>query len=246
MALMDAGVPITSPAAGVAIGLVSKYCPENPHKLSEYRLLTDILVSLPSDSSKHPLIRLLRQGIEDYLGDMDMKVAGTRTGLTAIQADIKTIGLPMNVVKEALDRAHTARQKILDIMDECIAMPRTVAKDCWPVTEKLAIEPHQRSKLVGPGGLNIRKLYLETGTQLTQEDECTFTVFAPSQSAMDEAQEMIRELSIEERPIDLKFGAIFTAKIVEIKPIGVMVTLYPSMKPTLLHNSQLDARQVSF
>lgn len=146
---------------------------------------------------------------------------------------------------ESLQKAMEARFRILDIMDETIASARTLKKDCWPVTDQLQIEPHQRSKLVGPGGINIRRLYLETGVQLNQEDEHTFRIFAPSEAAMHEAKEYLESLMKVEKIPDLEFGAIYTAKIVELKDTGVMVTLYPSMPPALLHNSQLDQRKVS-
>ncbi|CAD7084666.1 unnamed protein product [Hermetia illucens] len=227
LALMDAGVPISSAAAGVAIGLVTKYENDDTKHLEDYRILTDIL------------------GIEDYMGDMDMKVAGTRKGFTAIQLDLKIPGIPLKVVMESLQKATDAKGKILDIMKECIREPRKIKKECWPVSERLTIEPHQRSRLIGPGGVNVKRLYVETGAHLTQDDETTFTLFAPSQSAMDEAKEKIEELISSERVPDLDFGAIYTAKIVEIRDTGVMVTLYPSMPPTLLHNSQLDQRKIA-
>lgn len=107
------------------------------------------------------------------------------------------------------------------------------------------MEPHQRSRLIGSSGINLKKLYLETGVQLTTETENTYTVFAPSQSAMDEAKEFIENLLKSERIPNLDFGGIYTAKIVEIKEQGVMVTLYPTMLPTLLHNSQLDQRKIA-
>lgn len=179
------------------------------------------------------------------MGDMDMKVAGTKKGFTAIQADIKIPGVPLKVVMEALQKATDAKSKIIDIMDTCIASTRKVKKDCWPVTEKLSIEPHQRIRIVGPGGMNIKKLYLETGAQLSQYDENSFTLFAPSQAAMDEAKEYIETLLKVDRVPDLEFGGIYTGKIVEIKDIGVLLTLYPTMPPALLHNSQLDQRKVS-
>lgn len=178
------------------------------------------------------------------MGDMDMKIAGTKKGFTAVQADIKIPGLPLKIVMESLQKAIDAKSNILDTMAECIANPRKVKKDSWPVSEKLSIEPHQRSRLIGPGGMNIKKIYLETGAQLTQNDEASFTVFAPSQSSMDEAKEYIESLLKSEKVPDLEFGGIYTAKIVELKEIGVMLTLYPSMPPTLLHNSQLDQRKV--
>lgn len=177
---------------------------------------------------------------------MDMKVAGTKKGITAIQADIKIPGVPLKIVMESLQKATDAKSKIIDIMDKCINSTRVIKKDCWPVSEKLTIEIYQRPRLMGSGGLNIKKLYYETGVQITQDDENTFTLFAPSQSAMDEAKEFIENLLQTEKIPELEFGGIYTAKITEIKDIGVMVTLYQSMPPALLHNSQLDQRKVSF
>lgn len=179
------------------------------------------------------------------MGDMDMKVAGTDKGFSAIQADIKVPGIPLKVVMEALQTSYDAKAKILAIMNSCIATPRTARKECWPVTENFSIEPHQRPKIIGPGGTNIKKMYLQTGAQLTQNDENSFTIFAPSESAMVEVKEIIEKCLTEEKVPDLEFGGIYTAKIVEIKEIGVMLTLYPSMPPALLHNSQLDQRKIS-
>lgn len=227
LALMDAGVPVSAPAAGVAIGLITKYENDDTKHLQDYRILTDIL------------------GIEDYLGDMDMKVAGTRKGFTAIQADLKIPGIPLKVVMESLQKATDAKSKILDIMSEVIKEPRKTKKDCWPVTERLTVEPQQRAQLIGPSGLNLRKLYVETGCTATTEDETTFSLFAPSQAAMNEAKEMIDTFLVaKERIPDLEFGGIYSAKITELRDTGVMVVLYDGMPPALLHNSQLDQRKV--
>ncbi|PSN44270.1 Polyribonucleotide nucleotidyltransferase 1 [Blattella germanica] len=174
LALMDAGVPISSPAAGVAIGL----------------------------------------GIEDYMGDMDFKLAGTKKGITALQADIKIPGLPLKIVMEAVQQASDAKSKIIDIMNETLHNTRYVAE----------------SRLPQP---------------VSQIDESTFSVFAPNQAAMDEAKEMIDKFLSTEREPTLDFGAIYKAKIVEVRDIGVMVTLFPTMSPALLHNSQLDQRKIS-
>lgn len=179
------------------------------------------------------------------MGDMDMKVAGTDKGFSAIQADIKVPGIPLKIVMEALQKSNDAKTKIMGIMNTCIASPRTVRKDSWPVTENFTIEPHQRSKIIGSGGTNIKKIYLQTGAQLTQNGENSFTIFAPSESALAEVKELIETLLKADKVPDLEFGGIYTAKVVEIKDIGVMLTLYPSMPPTLLHNSQLDQRKVS-
>lgn len=227
MALMDAGVQISAPAAGVAIGLVTKYENDDTKHIEEYRILTDQL------------------GIEDYMGDMDMKVAGTRKGVTAIQTDVKIPGIPLKIINESLNKATDAKSKIIDIMNKYIDAPRLEKKESWPVGEKLTIEPHQRAKVVGPGGFHLKQIFLETGVQMTSVDENTFDIFAPSKAAMDEAKEMIQKLLEKERVPELDFGGIYTAKIVEIRDIGVMVTLYPSMPPALLHNSQLDMRKVA-
>jgi polyribonucleotide nucleotidyltransferase len=227
MALMDAGVPILAPCAGVAIGLVTKYDNDDTKHIEDYRILTDQL------------------GIEDYMGDMDMKVAGTKKGITSIQTDIKIPGLPLKIVNESLQKATDAKSKIIDKMNECIDAPRKDKKDSWPVSEKMNVEPHQRSKLIGPGGIYSKQMFLETGVQLNQIDETTYVLFAPSQSAMDEAKEFIEKLIEKERVPELDFGGIYTAKIIEIRDIGVMVTLYPTMPPALLHNSQLDQRKVA-
>ncbi|XP_060533943.1 polyribonucleotide nucleotidyltransferase 1, mitochondrial isoform X2 [Cylas formicarius] len=225
LALMDAGVPIQAPAAGVAIGLVTRYDHAN-QTIEDYRLLTDIL------------------GIEDYMGDMDFKVAGTKKGVTALQADVKVPGLPLKIVMEALEKATNAKVQIIGIMNDCIDKPRKEQKDNRPVCEKLEVEPHKRARLLGVGGINLKKLFAETGVQVSQIEDTTFQIFAPNQNAMDEAKEMINTILTSERAPELEFGEIYKAKIVEVRDIGVMVTLYPGMPPALVHNSQLDQRKV--
>ncbi|KAF5282533.1 hypothetical protein FQA39_LY04940 [Lamprigera yunnana] len=226
LALMDAGIPITAPSAGVAIGLISRYNNNDTKHIEDYILLTDIL------------------GIEDYMGDMDFKLAGTKKGITALQADIKIPGLPLKIIMEAVLKATDAKSKILEIMNECIDKPRTVKKNNWPVVEKIQLEPHKRSTLFGMGGIRIKKLMYETGIQVSQLDDLSLSIFAPSQVAMDEAQETIAKLLDAEKVPTLEFGGIYTATVVEIRDIGVMVTLYSNMPPALLHNSQLDQKKV--
>ncbi|KAJ4434670.1 Polyribonucleotide nucleotidyltransferase 1, mitochondrial [Periplaneta americana] len=227
LALMDAGVPISTPAAGVAIGLISRYTGNDTKHMDDYKLLTDIL------------------GIEDYMGDMDFKLAGTKKGITALQADIKIPGLPLKVVMEAVQQATDAKSRIIDIMNETINKTRKQRKENWPVSEKLDVPAHKRAKFLGHGGRNLKRLLVETGVQVTQLDDTVFSVFAPNQAAMDEAKELIEEFLAAEKEPELEFGGIYTAKIVEVRDIGVMVTLYASMAPALLHNSQLDQRKVN-
>uniref|UniRef100_A0A3Q3BFP4 Polynucleotide phosphorylase 1 n=1 Tax=Kryptolebias marmoratus TaxID=37003 RepID=A0A3Q3BFP4_KRYMA len=220
--LVFPGVPISSAVAGVAIGLISKANSENPSEMEDYRLLTDIL------------------GIEDYLGDMDFKLAGTNKGITALQADVKIPGLPLKVVMEAIQQATVAKREILGIMNKCIAKPRESKKENGPVVENVRVPVSRRARFVGPGGYNLRKLQAQTGVTISQVDEETFSVFAPTPGAMNEAQDFIKEICKDDQEQQLEFGAVYTATITEIRDIGVMVKLYPNMSPVLLHNSQLD------
>ncbi|XP_041968949.1 polyribonucleotide nucleotidyltransferase 1, mitochondrial [Aricia agestis] len=224
LALMDAGVELAAPAAGVAIGLVSR--PDEQGHIADYRILTDLL------------------GIEDYMGDMDFKVAGTKKGITALQADVKLPGLPLKVVMESVQKACDGKSKIIDIMNKCLDKPRQGRKENMPVLEEMEVEVHKRAKLLGVGGINLKRLYVETGVQITPIDETRYSVFAPSQAAMDEARARIDAALTADRAPELEFGAIYTAKVVEVRDIGVMVTLFPNMAPALVHNSQLDHRKI--
>lgn len=174
-----------------------------------------------------------------------MKIAATREGLTAIQADIKTHGIPMKVITEAVEQSIRSKNQILDIMEKCIKKPREVRKECWPVTKELKIDPSQRSQLFGPGGMNVKKIFLETGVHLTETESNVFNVFAPSPMSLNEAEVLIKELLASKTMLNLEFGGIYVAKIVEMRENGVMVTLYDGMKPTLIHVAQLDSRRVS-
>ncbi|KAL3872887.1 hypothetical protein ACJMK2_036068 [Sinanodonta woodiana] len=226
LALMDAGVPVSDAAAGVAIGLVTKTNPENG-EIEDYRLLTDIL------------------GIEDYMGDMDFKMAGTKKGVTGLQADIKLSGLPLKIVMEAVDKAADAKNKILKIMNDTISKPRQEKKDNGPITEQFNVPPSKRAKVVGLGGYNLRKLKTDTGVTLTPIDENSFQIFAPNQTAMIEAKEMIEELMKEEKAPELEFGTIYTAQIVELKETGILVTLHPQIPDIFIHNTQLAQSRVN-
>ncbi|XP_033001006.1 polyribonucleotide nucleotidyltransferase 1, mitochondrial isoform X2 [Lacerta agilis] len=226
LALMDAGVPISSPVAGVAVGLVSRSTSEKNGDIEDYRLLTDIL------------------GIEDYHGDMDFKMAGTNKGITALQADIKLPGIPLKIVMEAIQQATVAKREILQIMNKTIAKPRASRKENGPLVENVQVPLSKRARFVGPGGYNLKKLQAETGVTVSQIDEETFSVFAPTPSAMHEAREFITAICKDDQDYQLEFGAIYTATITELRDIGVMVKLYPNMTPVLLHNSQLDQRKI--
>ncbi|KAG0712446.1 Polyribonucleotide nucleotidyltransferase 1, mitochondrial [Chionoecetes opilio] len=222
LALMDAGVNLTAPAAGVAIGLVTRY--GDSGDLEDYKLLTDIL------------------GIEDYMGDMDFKLAGTSKGITALQADMKVAGIPLKVVMEAVQKSTEAKGDILAIMGATLGFPRP-HKDSMPVLEKIDVPAHKRSRVMGPGGSHMRKIQSEAGVQLSWEGDNVLSVFAPNPAAMEEARESLQELLSDREP-SLEFGGVYSASVVELRPQGVMVTLYTGMSPVLLHNSQLDKRKV--
>uniref|UniRef100_A0A663E5P1 Polyribonucleotide nucleotidyltransferase 1, mitochondrial n=1 Tax=Aquila chrysaetos chrysaetos TaxID=223781 RepID=A0A663E5P1_AQUCH len=219
------GVPVSSAVAGVAIGLITK-CSLEKGDIEDYRLLTDIL------------------GIEDYYGDMDFKMAGTNKGITALQADLKLPGIPVKIVMEAIQQATAAKREILQIMNQTLAKPRPNRKESGPVVETVHVPLSKRLRFVGPGAYNLKKLQAQTGVTVSQLDEETYSVFAPTPSAMHEAREFIREICKDDQEVNLEFGAVYTATITEIRDSGVMVKLYPNMIPVLLHNSQLDQRKI--
>ncbi|CAK9808883.1 Polyribonucleotide nucleotidyltransferase 1, mitochondrial [Anthophora plagiata] len=225
LALMDAGVPISAPVAGVAMGLITNanYSDLN---IEDYKILTDIA------------------GIEDYLGDMDFKIAGTKKGFTAFQLDVKLPGIPIMVVMKSLRAAHMAKNRIINIMNETISSPTINKKDNKPVLDTIDVPVHQRGKFLGIGGANLKKILYETGVNIQSDGDTGFSIFAPNQSAMNQAKEMINEILEKNHEPTLTFGDIYTAKITEIRETGVMITLYPTMVPTLLPNSQLDHRNV--
>ncbi len=214
LALMDAGVPIKAPVAGVAMGLVTD-------ETGRYKILTDI------------------QGTEDHLGDMDFKVAGTAQGITALQMDIKISGLSAQMMKEALEQAHTARMTIMSKMLEVIDKPRPDLKPHAPriITVKIPVE--KIGALIGPGGKNIRSLQEETGTKIdVQEDGTVYIASTESQGAKI-AQEHIEALS--ESAV---VGNIYTGKVVRITDFGAFVEILPGVDG-LVHISQLDTERVN-
>lgn len=222
LALMDAGVPIKTHGAGVAMGLIKKD--------GHYTFLTDI------------------SGIEDYLGEMDFKIAGTKTGFTGLQLDVKGPGgVPAKVIMDALVHGHEAKGKMIKFMNEKIGVHRSEKKSEWPVIVNIEIPPHKRAKFVGFGGMNLKKLTAETGVQVTQDPSNfnIFNVFAPNEDVMDEAQEIIDTLLQDEPGVPtIDFGEIVNCKIVEIKENGVVLSLHPQINPVFMHNKELDQRNV--
>uniref|UniRef100_A0A3Q3D3R6 Polyribonucleotide nucleotidyltransferase 1, mitochondrial n=1 Tax=Hippocampus comes TaxID=109280 RepID=A0A3Q3D3R6_HIPCM len=164
--------------------------------------------------------------------------------LFTFQADVKIPGVPLKLVMEAIQQATVAKREILGIMNTTLAKPRTSRKENGPVVENVRVPVSRRARFVGPGGYNLRRLQAKTGVTISQVDEETFSVFAPTPGALNEAQDFISEVCRDDQEQQLEFGAIYTATITEIRDIGVMVKLYPNMSAVLLHNSQLDHKRI--
>lgn len=212
LALLDTGVPIREPVAGVAMGLVKEG--------ESYAILTDIL------------------GIEDHLGDMDFKVAGTRKGITALQMDIKISGITPQLLSEALVQAREARMHVLDKIKECIPEPRPDLKPHAPRMIVLKIDPEKIGAVIGPGGRVIRKIQDETGARIDIEDDGTIYVEAVDRTSALKAQEIIESLT-EEAVV----GRIYTGKVVRTTDFGAFVEILPQTDG-LVHISQLDTEHV--
>ncbi|MCX7597480.1 MAG: polyribonucleotide nucleotidyltransferase [Armatimonadetes bacterium] len=208
LSLMDAGVPIKAPVAGISIGLVW----DGPDR---YQLLTDI------------------QGIEDFEGYMDFKIAGTRLGVTAVQMDTKTHGLPISLLSEALEQARVARIQILDIMSETLPYPRAQLSPFAPRMHAVHIDTSKIGLLIGPGGRNVRKLQEEYEVEIDIQDDGTVYVFGDDGDKVDAARKAIEDLTRE-----VKVGEVFTGRVISTTPFGAFVEILPG-REGLLHISHL-------
>ncbi|MBM4424234.1 MAG: polyribonucleotide nucleotidyltransferase [Chloroflexi bacterium] len=207
LALMDAGAPISSPVAGIAMGLVKDD--------NGYAVLTDI------------------QGIEDHLGDMDFKVAGTEKGITALQMDIKIKGLTAQIMSEALAQAREARLKILDVIRAAIPEPRPDLSPYAPRMTTMKINPDKIGAVIGPGGKMIRKIQDETGVKIDIEDDGTVLIASTDGEAARKAREIIAGLT--ESP---EIGKIYTGRVVRTTDFGAFVEILPGVDG-MVHISQL-------
>jgi len=213
LALMDTGVPIKSPVAGIAMGLIKEG--------DQYSILTDI------------------QGMEDHLGDMDFKVAGTREGITALQMDIKIKGITPEIMSQALEQARVARLFILDKILEVIPEPRKELKSFAPRITVLHIPSDKIGAVIGPGGKIIRNIQDETGVKIDIEEDGTVYIAATDGPAADRAREMVEEIT--ESPV---VGRIYTGKVVRTTDFGAFVEILPN-QDGLVHISQLDSERVN-
>jgi len=214
LALMDAGVPIKEPVAGVAMGLVTE------EGSSEYRVLTDIA------------------GIEDAFGDMDFKVAGTRNGITAVQLDIKLKSLPADLFQRVFERARTARLKILDTLHAAIAQPRAEVSQYAPMITTIHIDPEKIGLVIGPRGATIQKIVAESGSTIDVEDDGSVFIAGPNGDSVKKAVSMIEGLTKE-----VKVGDIYEGKVSRIMTFGAFVEILPG-KDGLVHISDLAYERV--
>ncbi len=222
MSLMAAGVPIKAPVAGIAMGLITDG--------DDYTILTDI------------------QGLEDHLGDMDFKVAGTRDGICALQMDIKIKGITKDILKEALAQAKTARMQILDVIEAQIPEPRKEVSKYAPKTVVFMINPDRIKEVIGKGGETITKIILESSNvtavndvnavKVDLEDDGRVIIYHTSQEIIDKTKEMI--LNIVREP---ETDALYTVKVVKVEEFGAFVQLWPGCEG-LVHVSQLDVNRV--
>ena len=223
MSLMAAGVPIKAPVAGIAMGLITHG--------DDYTILTDI------------------QGMEDHLGDMDFKVAGTRKGICALQMDIKIKGITKQILKEALAQAKVARMQVLDVMEKQIKEPRKEVSKYAPKTEIFMIDPIKIKDVIGKGGEMITKIICEASNvtdvnninavKVDLEDDGRVIIYHNNQEVIDKTKKMIEEVVRE-----VEVGKIYEAKVVKIEDFGCFVQLWPGCEG-LVHISQLAHERVN-
>ncbi|NPB04396.1 MAG: polyribonucleotide nucleotidyltransferase [Thermotogae bacterium] len=215
LALMDAGVPIREHVAGISIGLIT-----SPDR-STYKLLTDI------------------QGMEDFFGDMDFKVAGTRKGITAIQLDLKIDGLTLDMIEAALNRAKEARYHILDFMNGVISKPREKVSEYAPKVITLRIDPSKVGDVIGPGGRVIKSIISQTDTKINIDDETgNVFIYGSSYEGVEKAKNLIEEITA-----DLEVGKTYIGEVYRIEPYGIFVRI--GKKEALLHISEYDFKRTT-
>jgi polyribonucleotide nucleotidyltransferase len=212
MALMDAGVPIRTPVAGISVGLVTEFEGE---KLTRYTTLTDII------------------GSEDHFGDMDFKLCGTREGITGFQLDLKLPGISLKIMTEAIHEARDARMKVLDAMADAIAGPRKELSQYAPRIETVRIHPDKIGLLIGPGGKTIKGIVAETGAEINIDDDGSVHIYSANRESLNRAKEIITGMTKE-----IEVGEVYHGRVVSIKDFGAFVEVLPG-KDGLVHISEL-------
>ena len=212
LALMAAGVPIKSTVAGIAMGLIKEG--------DTFTVLTDI------------------QGLEDHLGDMDFKVAGTRKGITAIQMDIKIEGITREIMEIALKQALDGRMFIIDKMESVISEPRPEVAENAPKIELMKIDPSKIAGLIGPAGKVIKAIIEETGVSIDIEDDGSVAIFGKDPEMMKKAIELVKR-----QTQSVELNAIYEGKVTKLMKFGAFVEVLPG-KEGLLHISEISEKRV--
>lgn len=215
LALLDAGVPIKRPAAGIAMGLITN------EDLSKEEVITDI------------------QGLEDFFGDMDFKVAGTEEGITSIQVDTKIKGLSEKVIHDAIYGARKARLHILEKIKECIAEPRKELSPYAPRMLTMKVDPEKIRDVIGAGGKTIKKIIAETNVTIDTNDDGTIVIMSSDMEAANKAFKIIETITK-----DVKQGEVYLGKVTKITAFGAFVEVLPN-KEGLVHISKLDNKRVN-
>src|SRR5258706_2633658 len=213
LALMDAGVPMIRPVAGISVGLCTTH--DDKDKISSYKLLTDII------------------GWEDAFCDMDCKIAGTEKGITGFQLDLKLPGIPHSLMTEAVEKARVARLFILGEMAKTLSVPRKELSKYAPRIETIKINPEKIGALIGPGGKNIKKLVEESGCEINIEDDGTVNIYSVAEEGMKIARDAIMGMTAE-----AEIGKLYRGRVVTIKDFGAFVEFLPG-KDGLVHISEL-------
>ena len=210
---MAAGVPIKSTVAGIAMGLVKEG--------DTFTVLTDI------------------QGLEDHLGDMDFKVAGTKDGITAIQMDIKIEGINREIMEIALKQAFEGRMFIMEKMEAVISEPRKEVSENAPKIELMKIDPSKIAGLIGPGGKTIKAIIEETGVSIDIEDDGNVSIFGKDSEGMKKALELVKA-----QTQSVELNAVYDGKVTKITKFGAFVEVLPG-KEGLLHISEISDKRVA-
>ncbi len=214
LAMFDAGVPLKAPCSGIAMGLVT-------------------------DGAKHAVLSDIA-GLEDHYGDMDFKITGTRKGVTAFQMDVKlATGIPMNIMKEAIEQATRSRLHILDLMEKAMPQPRPDISEWAPRIVKLQLPKDKIGAFIGPGGKNIRGIIEKTGANIEVEDDGSVFVSSVDKASLEAAKQMVEYFTME-----VEVGKVYKGKVVSIVDFGAFVEVLPG-KEGLLHISEVDTKRIN-
>ena len=212
LSLLDAGVPLKRPVAGISVGLVTDFADDGT--LKRHNTILDII------------------GSEDFFGDMDFKLCGTTEGVTGFQLDLKLQGLPLSILEEAITKAKNGRMTVIDVMNNCIAEPAALS-DHAPRIEMVKIDPDRIGELIGPGGKVIKGIQAESGAEINIEDDGTVHIYSSKKESLERALEMVNQIFA-----TIEVGEIYQGKVVSTTNFGAFMEVLPG-KDGMIHISEL-------